>query len=149
MMFSEAVGTGGRVYAVDIVPGFLEHIADRAQRNDRRNIQTVLCKEDSVELPEKSIDAAFLCDTYHHFEYPRSSMASLYRALKPGGKLVIIDFERFEDSSREWILDHVRAGKDEVIREIRSDGFDYVTEGLDIDVPMENYFVVFRKPIGE
>ena len=54
----------------------------------------VLGGERSVELPEASVDLAFVCDTYHHFEYPRSTLASLHTAIRPGGALVVVDFER-------------------------------------------------------
>jgi predicted methyltransferase len=68
-------------------------------------------------------------------------MASIRQALRPGGKLVVIDFERIEGKSREWLLEHVRAGKPEVIKEIEADGFELAGE-----VPMfkENYFLVFK-----
>jgi len=85
--FSRAVGAKGRVMAVDIVPAFLERIRQRATAEGLANVQTVLGTERSVELPPNSIDVAFICDVYHHFEYPHSSMTSLHRALRPGGVL--------------------------------------------------------------
>lgn len=145
MLFAEVTGPTGRLYAVDIAPRFLEHIESRARRAGFSNVTTVFCKDDSVELPENSIDAAFICDTYHHFEYPNDTMQSLYHAMKPRSTLVVIDFKRIEGVSRDWILNHVRAGKDRVIEEIESNGFvlvdDVEVNGLD-----ENYFLRFLKP---
>ena len=66
--FASAVGQDGEVFAVDIAEGFLTHIRERAAKEGIRNISTVLCSEDSVDLPADSLDAAFICDTYHHFE---------------------------------------------------------------------------------
>jgi len=72
--FANAVGTDGEVYAVEISAKFVEHIRSRAQQSNLTNVKTVLCTDRSVELPEGSIDLAFICDVYHHFEFPRSSL---------------------------------------------------------------------------
>lgn len=152
MLFAEAVGPGGRVYAVDISPDFIRHIASRAKEEGRTNITTIRCAEDSVDLPRASVDVAFICDTYHHFEYPRSTMRSLYDAMKPGGTVVIVDFLHSPDSiahlsadRRDWIRDHVRAGRDQTIREVVGMGFEHIpappTPYLE-----ENYLIRFRKP---
>lgn len=145
-LFSEAVGPRGRVFAVDITPKFIQHINERARKFGLANVQTVLCKEDSVELPPNSVDVAFICDVYHHFEYPKSSTSSIHRALKPGGRLVVIDFERVEGTSRDWILGHVRAGKDVVVSEIIAQGFELTDDGSKTDFLSENYIIQFRKP---
>jgi SAM-dependent methyltransferase len=142
LLFAKELGRGGSVYAVDIVPEFLRHIEAQAKTADRPNIKTVLCTERSVELPERSVDLAFICDAYHHFEYPHSTMTSLHRALKPGGILVMIEFERIEGQSSEWILNHVRAGQEVFLREVEAAGFEKIEE---IDLLKENYMVRFRK----
>ncbi len=95
-LFSGAVGDTGWVTAVDINARFLEHIQARAGQEKQTNITTVLCPQDSVSLPPASIDLAFICDVYHHFEYPRSTLASLLKAMKPGGSVIVIDFKRIE-----------------------------------------------------
>ena len=109
------------------------------------NVEVVLCAEDSVKLPESSVDLAFVCDTYHHFEYPAATLASMLAAVKPGGRLALIDFERIPGVSRDWLLGHVRAGKEVFCQEIESVGFKKVEE-LKIDGLKENYFVIFQKP---
>ena len=143
--FAAAVGAEGKVVAVDIAKGFLKHIEERATAENITNIATVLCSEDSVDLPENSIDAVFVCDTYHHFEYPKSTLASIRKALKKGGTLVVIDFDRIPGKSREFILGHVRAGKDVFRSEIEAAGFKFVEE-VKIDGLKENYFLRFRRP---
>jgi 2-polyprenyl-3-methyl-5-hydroxy-6-metoxy-1,4-benzoquinol methylase len=77
--FAKAVGPEGKVYAVEIARKFLEHIHSRAQQAKMANVETVLCTERSVELPEASVDLAFICDVYHHFEFPKASLASLHK----------------------------------------------------------------------
>jgi predicted methyltransferase len=68
-------------------------------------------------------------------------MTSIRKALRPGGQVVVVDFERIEGKSREWLLKHVRAGKALVIKEIKESGFE-----LEEEVPMfkENYFLKFK-----
>ena len=143
-LFASAVGESGRVYAVDIVPRFLEHIRTKAEEEKLTNLTTVLCGERSVKLEAGSVDRVFICDTYHHFEYPQSTLASIHRALKPDGTLIVIDFEKIPGTSSDFIMGHVRAGKAVFQNEIVNAGFRLVEE---IDVPgfEENYFLRFAK----
>jgi ubiquinone/menaquinone biosynthesis C-methylase UbiE/intracellular sulfur oxidation DsrE/DsrF family protein len=142
-LFADAVGKEGRVIAVDIAQKFLDHIQRTSREADIRNIDTLLCKPDSTELPPNSVDVAFICDTYHHFEFPQKTMASLHRALKPGGRLILIDFRREAGKSSEWVLSHVRAGQSVFEREINAAGLRKVMQTDDL--LKENYFVVFEK----
>ncbi len=144
-LFSSAVGDTGWVYAVDISAPFLAHIQARAKQEDQTNITAVLCPEDSVALPPGSVDLVFICDTYHHFEFPNSTMASIHRALKPGGHLVVVDFERIIGKSSAWVLGHVRAGKKVFREEIEGAGLKFV-EQVDVEGLEENYFLRFEKP---
>jgi predicted methyltransferase len=143
-MFSNAVGGTGWVYAVDINARFLEHIQARAKAEGQANITTVLSPQDSVSLPPASVDRVFICDTYHHFEFPMPSLASILAALKPGGELILIDFERIEGVSSEWIMGHVRAGKEVFRKEVEDAGFELVGE-VEVAGLEENYFLRFRK----
>jgi len=143
--FDRAVGGEGRVYAVEIAPKFLAHLRERAEREKLARVEVVEGREDSVALPAASVDLAFVCDTYHHFEYPRSTLASLYSAIRPGGSLVILDFERTPGESSDWVLEHVRAGKQEFRREIESAGFQFERE-IEVEGLKENYVLRFRRP---
>jgi len=141
---SKSVGAGGKVYAIDISEGFVEHLQKRTEEEGLGNVETVLCTERSVELDEGTIDLAFVCDVYHHFTYPQSSLASIRKALRPGGRLVVVEFERIPGVSRDWLLEHVRAGKDDFRSEIQTAGFTFEKE-VEIEGLDENYFLVFRK----
>ncbi len=151
IMIAERVGPAGKVYAVDIAPRFLERIQTLATAAKLTNVSTVQCREDSAELPPNSIDLAFICDTYHHFEYPRSTMSSIRRALRPGGEIVLVEFlhdeeniKHLSEDRRDWIRDHVRLGREETIREMQGFGFEHAsspkTPYLD-----ESYIVKFCK----
>jgi SAM-dependent methyltransferase len=144
-LFARKVGPEGWVYAVDISPKFVQYITESSQKLDLNNITAVLCDADSVTLAPGSVDVVFTCDTYHHFEYPAGTVSSIYRALKPGGTFVVVDFERIPGVSREWTLNHVRAGKEEVQREIEAVGF-RLDEDVKIDGFQENYLLRFKKP---
>jgi SAM-dependent methyltransferase len=143
--FDRGVDSEGRVYAVEISPGFLAHLRERAKREDLSRVEVVEGLEDSVALPAASVDLAFVCDTYHHFEYPRSTLQSLYTAIRPGGSLVILDFERIPGESEEWVLKHVRAGKETFRREIEAAGFRFERE-IAVEGLKENYVLRFRRP---
>lgn len=143
-LFAEKTGVDGWVYAVDINPRFLEHIRKMSVDKNLANISPVLCRQDSVSLAPNSVDVLFICDTYHHFEYPKSSLRSLHKSLRPGGKMIVIDFERIPGVTREWVMNHVRAGKEVFSAEISAAGF-VLEKEVEIAELKENYFLVFRK----
>ncbi len=143
-LFDRAVGASGTVYAIEISPRFLNHLQRRAERDGLDRVRVVKGTENSLELMPASIDLAFVCDTYHHFEHPRDMLDSMRWALRPGGRLVIVEFERIPGRSAEWILEHVRADKDGFRREIAAAGFEWLRE-LPIDGLVENYILEFRR----
>jgi intracellular sulfur oxidation DsrE/DsrF family protein/precorrin-6B methylase 2 len=142
-LFAKEVGDDGQVYAVDISAKFLEHIQKTSREAKLKNVTPVLCNEDAVDLPKGSVDVAFVCDTYHHFEFPHRTLASLHRAIKPGGKLVVVDFKRVEGVSSAWTLNHVRAGQEVVEKEIAAAGFKKTDEVKDL--LKDNYLVIFTR----
>ncbi|NOT00766.1 MAG: methyltransferase domain-containing protein [Phycisphaerales bacterium] len=144
-LFARRVGPSGLVYAVDITPEFIAHIDAHARAEGLHNVRTVLCPADSVDLPDASIDVAFVCDTYHHFEFPARSLRSIHRALRPRGQLVVIDFDRVPGVSREWVMNHVRAGREQIIDEITAAGFELLSRQNDAPYLKENYLLRFRK----
>jgi ubiquinone/menaquinone biosynthesis C-methylase UbiE len=143
-LLAKEAGRDGQVYAVDITPKFLEHVQKTSREAGLKNVTPVLCSADAVDLPPNSVDLAFICDTYHHFEFPERTLLSLYRALKPGGRVVVIDFHRIPGKSSDWNLKHVRAGQDVFEKEILSAGFE--KSGEVKDLLKDNYFVLFTKP---
>jgi SAM-dependent methyltransferase len=132
------------VYAVDIAPAFIEHVRQRAAAAGLSQVRPVLCDDRSTGLPRGSVDVAFVCDTYHHFEHPADTLASVHDALRPGGRLIVVDFEREPGTSRDWVLEHVRAGRADTIAEIEGAGFRFVRE-LPVEGLDENYVVEFAR----
>jgi FkbM family methyltransferase len=141
-LFARAVGPEGRVYAVDIAPRFVEHVRQTCREAGLKNVEGVVCTPASVKLPANSVDLVFVCDTYHHFEFPQKTLASIHQALRPGGRLVLVDFQRIEGKSSEWVLGHVRAGQEVFVREVVDAGFKVAGEEKFLK---ENYLVRFEK----
>src|SRR2546422_649762 len=81
----------GRVYAIDVEPDMVKYLAERAQREGRKNLIAVAAKPDDPRLPDK-IDLLLLVDVYHHIEAREQYLRRLRPALKPGGRIAIIDF---------------------------------------------------------
>jgi predicted methyltransferase len=141
-MFAPAVGEKGKVYAVDLAQKFLDYIKKTCEEMGVKNVAYVRCTPTSVELPANSIDLAFICDTYHHFEFPYKTMASIHKALKPGGHVVLIDFHRIKGVSSDWVMGHVRAGQEVFAKEIEESGFKQAEEKKFMK---ESYFLRFEK----
>ena len=138
-LFAARVGPQGHVYAVDIALTFLAHISETAKKQGLANITPVLGREDSIALPANSIDLAYVCDTYHHFEFPQKTLASVHRALKPNGRLVIVEFHRTPDR-----VEHVRAAQDVVEKEVTAAGFRKIAQPAVAGLK-ENYVVIFQR----
>ena len=142
-LFAPLVAPEGKIYAVDIAEIFVKHIEQQARADGITNIVPVVCTPDSVNLPPQSVDLAFLCDVYHHFEYPQKTMRSIHRALKNGGALVLIDFQRIEGDSSAFVMGHVRAGQEVFAKEIVESGFRQVEERKGL--LRESYYLRFEK----
>ena len=141
-LMAPKVGAEGKVYAVDIAKTFVDHTVMSSHARGMKQVEGIVCTADDAKLPPNSVDLVFICDTYHHFEFPEKTMESIHRALKPDGRVVVLDFERIEGVSSDWIMGHVRAGKEVFQKEIESAGF---TLDEELDLFQENYFLRFRK----
>jgi SAM-dependent methyltransferase len=91
------VGPGG-VFAVDVQPQMVALLTELSQKPEFRNLVPIQGEADDVKLPPASIDLAVLVDVYHELAYPHEVMSSLIRALKPGGRVVLVEY-RGEDPS--------------------------------------------------
>lgn len=80
----------GKVYAVDVDEKLLGMVRAKAPAN----LETILAAPDDPRLPQRSIDTVFICDVLHHIENRPAYYAKLAKALKPGGRMVVIDFHK-------------------------------------------------------
>ena len=142
-LFAESVGPEGRVIAVDISKSFLEHVERTSREAGFKNVEAQVCTDDSMGLQPESIDLAFICDTYHHFEFPLKTIASVQKALKRDGRLILIDFRRVPGESSDFVMGHVRAGEDVFVSEVIQAGFRKSREVRGL--LKENYYIEFVK----
>ncbi|MEO2198142.1 MAG: class I SAM-dependent methyltransferase [bacterium] len=140
-LMAQRVGPGGTVYAVDIAPSMVEHIDETAKAMELDNVTALLGDPRSPRLAESSVDVVFIADSYHHFEFPMEMLAEIKKALRPDGLFLLIDYERVEGQSADFVLNMVRAGKDTFTREIVEAGFELVEE---VDMLEEQYVLKFR-----
>ncbi len=141
---AKAVGDQGQVIAIDISQAFVTHIQRRAQRAGLTNVRAHLGTQDDIRLDEASVDFIFTCDTYHHFEDPPAILATMRRALKPEGRLAVVDYHRIEGKTRPFLMKHVRAPKEVFEAEIRAAGFTPLPAP---ETPFleENYLMLFER----
>jgi ubiquinone/menaquinone biosynthesis C-methylase UbiE len=135
-------GPTGKVFAVDIARKFIDHVLKTCHDQGLNNVVGVVCSQTSTNLPPQSVDVVLIFDTYHHFEFPFKTMQSIHQALKPNGQVILVDFQRIKGKSTDWVMGHVRAGKEVFVNEIVSTGFRVVEEQ---SFMKENYFVRFVK----
>jgi predicted methyltransferase len=125
---SKAVGPGGMVLAEDIFDDFLGRARERAHSEGLANVKFIKGTEKTPNLPPSSVDVALALDSYHHYDYPQEMLAGILAGLKPGGRLVIVDFYRRPDAMpRGNAMEHIRADEAEVIREVEEAGFRFVS----------------------
>ncbi len=128
---------GGRVYAVDIEPAMVKHLAGRAKREGLANLVPVAAAAGSPRLPAK-VDLALLVDVYHHVEGREGYFRELRRALKPGGRVAIIDFRL---DSPDGPPREARIAPERVKAEMQKAGYALAAEHAFLP---RQYFLVFR-----
>ena len=143
-LMARAVGPAGAVYAVEIAPNWIEHLREKFAAERFDNVRVVQSTADSVELPAGSLDLIFSSDTYHHFEDPPLILGSIQRALKPGGRWVVMDFDRVPGVTPPGLMEHLRIGRAGAIDEMRAAGFRLEREA-DIGL-QQSYLAVFQRP---
>lgn len=139
-----AAGETGHIMAVEISIRFVEHLRRVADEHGYANVTAVFSTFTSATLPAASVDKIIVVDTYHHFDDHQAMLASLLAALRPGGEMAVVDYDRREDS-REWLRSHVRAPKETFRQEIEAAGFVFIEEAA-IEGMEENFLFRFRRP---
>lgn len=130
----------GKVIGVDIQPEMVAYLTEKAQRLGVSNVESMLGKIDSVQLPAESVDAAIMVDAYHEFSHPNEMMQSIFYALKPGGRIYLLEY-RAEDRSVPIKPLH-KMSEAQSIKEMQAVGLKHVkTEGF---LPWQ-HFMVFEK----
>jgi ubiquinone/menaquinone biosynthesis C-methylase UbiE len=119
-LISKKIGKG-KVYAVDVEPIMLVYLKQRIAQENLQNIVPVLGTISSVSLPNESVDMMLLVDVYHEFSHPYEMVQSMFNALKPNGKLVLVEF-RAEDESVPIKTIH-KMSEAQAVKELKAVGF--------------------------
>jgi len=124
-LLAQAAGPTGKVYAVDIDNDMTELVARKAKEQGLQNVEVILAKLNDSLLPEGRVDLIFTSNTYHHIENRVAYFAALRKALRPGGRVAVIDFDR-----RSWftgLLKHYTPS-DFIKREMEQAGYRLASE---------------------
>jgi SAM-dependent methyltransferase len=131
----------GRVVAVDIQPEMLEFLRKESARLGVANVQPHLGAIDDVKLPPASLDAALMVDAYHEFDHPVEMLASLRAALKPKGRIYLLEYR--EEDPKVPIKPHHKLSEAQARKEFEAAGFHFVMNKPDL--PWQ-HLLIFEKP---
>ena len=131
----------GEVLAVDIQPEMLAIIRERAEEEGVDNVRGIRGSVTDPNLPDGGVDLALIVDAYHEFSHPREMALALRRALRPGGRLILVEY-RAEDPSVPIKRLH-KMSEAQARRELEAAGFEFVRNA---DFLPQQHFLVFRRP---
>jgi arsenite methyltransferase len=141
--FVEAVTETGTVYAVDIEPEMLTYTKDSIEHlHIPSTVVFILASPDDPKLPAASVDLIFLCNTYHHLEDRPTYFSRVRTALKPGGRVAVIDFYHDERSGNVGFPRRHLVPRDTVIAEMGQAGYRLLKEHTFLD---RQYFLEFAR----
>jgi ubiquinone/menaquinone biosynthesis C-methylase UbiE len=138
---ARVVGASGRVYATDIQPEMLALVKKKVEAERLSNVELVLGGPSDPRLPRASVDLVLMVDVYHELADPQVMLRALGRALKPGGRLVLIEFRK--ESPWVPIREEHKMSIREARVELEAEG--YALERV-IDVLPWQHIIVFRLP---
>ena len=131
----------GRVYSVEVLPTLIDTLAARSARLGFRNVTPVLGTEMSPNLPQNKMDLALIVASYHEFTYPREMIQSILDSLKPGARLVVVEY-RLEDETI-GVSDAHRMSEAQIRKEIESVGLVWRETR---DVLPQQHVMIFNRP---
>jgi len=139
LRFAAHVGDRGRVYGVDIDPEMIRHLNRRIRDAGLANVQTVLAAPDDPLLRDRSIDRFVVVDTWHHIENQPQYLGLMKKMLKPGGQVVMIDFQKKELPVGPRLA--MKIAREDLIRQLEANGFRLAREHTFLPY---QYFLVFE-----
>ena len=138
---AQRVGPAGRVLAVDVQQHMLDVVAKEAKKRNLSNIQLLLGGESDPRLPAGALDLVFIANSYHEFSQPETIMAAVRRSLKPGGRLVVLEYAK-ENTSVPVSPAH-KMSLEEMRSEIEPVGFE-LDRVLDF-LPMQHGLIFVKR----
>src|SRR3990172_177300 len=138
-LFAIAVGHKGKAIGLDIEPAMVDYMKEDAKKRGLTNYEARVVKPDDPGLPAKSVDVIFICNTYHHIEDRMNYLKRLAAALKPNGRIVIVDFYKKPLPVGPRSLEH-KISEEEVKKEFQKAGYRLIRS---LDFLPYQYFLEF------
>jgi SAM-dependent methyltransferase len=135
------VGAIGRVYATDLQPEMLKMLTTRLARDGVTNVTTVQGSIDDPKLPASSLDVVLMVDVYHEFSEPQKMLRGLRAALKPAGRLVLLEYRK-EDPAVPIRFEH-KMSVAEARMELEAEGF--ILSKVDDRLPRQHILIFGKK----
>ena len=139
---ARAVGPSGKLLAVDIEQGLLDHINQQATQENIRNVQTVLGKFDDPNLPIRQVDLAFFHDVLHHIENRGAYLKAVVSYLKPTGRVAIIELDKTRPDVPHSNEPELQVGKEQVNQWMAAAGFHPAEE---FNLFEDKWFIVYAR----
>lgn len=144
---SQAVGAEGTVIAEDIQQDFLDKARAKSDQDHLRNIRFVLGTDKDPHLTPGAADLILVLDAYHHFDYPDRMLAKLAEALKPGGRVALVEYYKrrgaMGTTDPDRPLTHIRLDADAVVNEVEANGFRLLKR--QDHIPGSQYLAIFAR----
>jgi cyclopropane fatty-acyl-phospholipid synthase-like methyltransferase len=140
-----AVGMDGKIVATELSSVFRAHLKELVAADGWPDVQVIESFVDRTGLPDASMDAVLMVDVYHHLEAPETFITDVARALKPGGRLFIVDFDPGKKDASDWVKGHVHLDADAVTAQVVGTGHFESAESPTLPGLTENRMLAFRK----
>ena len=135
-----AVGEGGKVLGVDIQPEMLKLLKEAAEKRGAKNVEGVLGTEKDPKLPEGAVDLVLMVDVYHEFEWPYEMMAAIRKALKPKGRVALIEYRK--EDPEVPIKEVHKMSEEQIKKEMAAAGLKHVKT---VGVLPRQHLAIFEK----
>jgi predicted methyltransferase len=137
---SEAVGTAGTVFAVDVEPALVVHLRERAEKEGTPNVVPILASTDNPRLPGGTVDLVLVADTYHHIDDRIGYFRRLGERLAPGGRVAVVDWEKRKTPAGPDVAH--RLARETVVEEMKAAGYALAGEPHVLE---QQYVLIFRR----
>ena len=131
----------GKVLAIDIQQEMLDVVNESAKKKGIANVETILGTIEDPRLPEGKVDVALMVDAYHEFDHPREMMEGIVKGLKPGGRVVLVEY-RAEDPE-VFIKPHHKMTQEQAKKEMSAVGLVFVKTS---EALPQQHLMIFEKP---
>lgn len=149
-VFAKIVGETGTIFTEEIAENKVESLKTEAEKRDLKQVSPILGRSNDPCLPADSVDLIYMNHVYHHFAKPREMLRAIWRGLKPGGYLAIVDRRR--GTLRDWVKRELRETKHfwiaetTVVREAREEGFAFVECAEQYWHTKDDFVLIFQRP---